>query len=121
MLISPLTMAIAAACIAGIWMVVNRVGRERIGLTAAMIWLAIWLMIGLGTVFPVILDTLLPLVQLKERVIFALVIALMALFALAFGLTTRLERLRRDQSRLVRELAITNYRLTQMGGRRSPQ
>ncbi len=117
MLISPLSLAIFAAALAGIWIVARQVGQDRIGLMAALIWLLLWLAIGVGTVCPVFLDMLLPLVELKERVFFGFIIALVALFALTFGLTTQLERVRRNQARIVRELALTNFRLVQMAAR----
>lgn len=111
MLITPLSLVIAAIALFGLYFVANRIRKDRLGIGSALIWLALWASMALFTLFPALLDMVLPITHLNNRVFLGIFGALVLLFAVQFGQTTRMDALVRDQARLVRELALVNYRL----------
>ncbi|MBI3447145.1 MAG: DUF2304 domain-containing protein [Magnetospirillum sp.] len=110
MLITPLSLVIAAIALAGLYFVTNRIKKDRLGIGSAMIWLALWASMAIFTLFPALLDMVLPITHLNNRVFLGIFGALVLLFAVQFGQTTRMDALLRDQARLVREMALVNYR-----------
>lgn len=111
MLFTPLSLAIAAVALAGLYFTLNRIQKDRLGIRSALVWLMLWAGMAVFTLFPALMDAILPITHLNNRVFLGIFAALVLLFAVQFGQTTRMDAMARDQARLVRELAILNYRL----------
>ncbi|MFP4041083.1 MAG: DUF2304 domain-containing protein, partial [Desulfosudaceae bacterium] len=76
-----------------------------------MIWIAIWGSICVFGIFPDVLNVAMGLVQMQNRMFFILIIAVFILFALVFNQATQLDNMDRNIRRLVREVALLNYKL----------
>ena len=86
-----------------------KVRRETIGLRSAIIWMLIWIGIGVCSLFPVIIDYFVRLVQMESRILFVLLLAELIIFALIFNLASRLDKVQKNISLVVQELGILRY------------
>ena len=98
------------ACFA-IYRTVIQIKKEDIGLRSGMIWIAIWGSICVLGIFPDVLNVAMGMVQMRNRMFFILIIAVFILFALVFNQATQLDKMDRNIRRLVREVALLNYKL----------
>ena len=118
MKISTITILIALASAFAIWRTLRQLGRDNVSIRFALIWCAMWLAIGVGSLFPVLVDHLARLAMMKNYLFFTSFIAIFILFALVFELSSRLERTQRNLARIVQELAIMKYQVEDNGPRR---
>ena len=114
-----MTLAILAVALFEIFRTIRRLQRDRMGIRSAVIWLSMWTGIGLFSLFPDLLNTVMRLGQMENRIDFLVLVAVVVLFTLVYGLTARIEQLQRDVSRAMQELALTNYRYKQLKGAES--
>ena len=121
MKISTITIFIALCSAFAIWRTLRQLGRENVSLRFALIWCAMWLAIGVGILFPVVVNYLARLAMMKNYLFFTWIIAIFILFALVFELSSRLERTQRNLARVVQELAIVKYQVGDNGPSREPQ
>jgi hypothetical protein len=88
-----------------------RVKRETIGIRSATVWLIMWGGIGFFSLFPGLLNAAMRVAQMENRMFFILILSIFILFALSFGLSSRLEKMQRDLAKVIQELAMLNYKL----------
>ena len=115
MKITLVTVTIAVLAVIEVARTLLRLKRDRMGIRSGLIWLVMWSSIGFFSIFPEPLDTVMAIGQMQNRLSFVLLVAVVILFTLVFGLTTRLERLQREVARVVQELALSNYRNREFG------
>ncbi|MFC1812825.1 DUF2304 family protein [Thermodesulfobacteriota bacterium] len=84
---------------------------EKMGFRSGIIWVLMWAGIGFFSIFPEFLDKTMLLVQMKNRMLFILIIAVCVLFTIIFNLASRMDNIQRDLTKLAREIAIVNYKL----------
>jgi hypothetical protein len=84
------------SCLA-IWRIALNLKRESIGIRSALIWIALWLSIGVFAIFPNLLNTAMRLAQMESRIFFILVLAVFILFALVFNLVSRMDTMQRNR------------------------
>jgi hypothetical protein len=114
MKITPLTIIICIFASVGLVRLLQRVARDGIALRSASIWIITWTSLALFSIFPDLLNELVAAAGMENRLFFVLIIAVMALTAIVFNLTSRMDRLNRDIGLVIRELAIANYRVDKM-------
>jgi hypothetical protein len=87
------------------------VKKETIGIRSAAIWLIMWASIGFFSLFPGLLNAAMRAAQMESRMFFITIISIFVLFALNFGLSSRLEKLQRDIAKAMQEIAMLNYKI----------
>jgi hypothetical protein len=101
------------SCLA-IWKIALNLKRESIGIRSALIWIVLWLSIGVFAIFPDLLNSAMRLAQMESRIFFVLVLAVFILFALVFNLVSRMDTMQRDMSKLVQEIALINSKIEEI-------
>ena len=114
MIVTPLTVIILLLSMFEIGRGFHRIMQERIGIRSGLIWALAWAVVGVVAVYPDLLNGLLELAQMENRLAFAILLSVLFLLALVFSLTSRLEHAERAVLRAHQELAITNARLDQL-------
>ncbi|MDY6954526.1 MAG: DUF2304 domain-containing protein [Thermodesulfobacteriota bacterium] len=110
MKISTFSILIASLSMVAIWIVLSRLKKDHVGIRSAAIWILLWFGIGFFCLFPGLLDAAMRFAQMQNRMFFILVSAVFVLFALVFNLASRMDRMQRDISRLIQEIALLNYK-----------
>jgi hypothetical protein len=98
------------SCLA-LWRTVVNLKRDAIGIRSALIWIGLWLSIGIFSIFPNLLNSLMRMAQMETRIIFILVIAVFILLALIFNLVSRMDTMQRNISKLVQEIGLINSKI----------
>ena len=111
MKITAFTVIICVFASIGLVRVLQRVARDGIALRSALVWIITWLCLAVFSIFPDLLNEIVAAAGMENRLFFVLIIAVMALAALVFNLTSRIDRMHRDIGLAIRELAIANYRI----------
>lgn len=101
------------SCLA-IWKIALNLKRESIGIRSALIWIVLWLSIGVFAIFPDLLNSAMRLAQMESRIFFVLVLAAFILFALVFNLVSRMDTMQRNMSKLVQEIALINSKIEEI-------
>ena len=107
--ITSITILFAAVSTISVWYTILRIRRDTIGIRSALIWISMWLGIGFFSMFPHLLNPLMRLTQMQNRMFFILIAAVFMLFALVFNLSSKLEKMQRTSSRLIQEMALLRY------------
>ncbi|MBT4482101.1 MAG: DUF2304 domain-containing protein [Candidatus Latescibacteria bacterium] len=84
--------------------------RERSSIRSTVMWVFIWILIGLFGMFPDLLEPLRVGAMMQNRMYFLFIVAILTLYAMFFRQSTQNTLLQRQVSRLAQELAIVNYR-----------
>ncbi|MDY6986978.1 MAG: DUF2304 domain-containing protein [Thermodesulfobacteriota bacterium] len=121
MKISTFSILIASLSMMAIWIVLTRLKKDRVGIRSAATWTVLWFGIGFFCLFPGLLDAAMRFAQMKNRMFFILVSAVFVLFALVFNLASRMDRMQRDISRLIQEIALLNYKVDSSTPTESPR
>ncbi len=121
MKITTITIIFALVAVAEIVRTVIRVKREAIGIRSALVWLLMWAGIGFFSLFPGLLNAAMHLAQMENRMFFIMVVSLFILFAIIFNLNSRLDKIQRNVSKLVQEIAILNYKVEDLSGKGNPE
>lgn len=88
-----------------------QVRQDRLGIRSGLIWVLMWGGVGIGSLFPSIMDLLMRFAMMENRMFFILIIAVFVLFALVFDLVSRIEKSERNIAKLVQEIALLRFRL----------
>jgi hypothetical protein len=118
MKITAFTVIICVFASIGLFRVLQRVARDGMALRSALVWIVTWLCLAVFSIFPDLLNEMVAAAGMENRLFFVLIIAVMALGALVFNLTSRIDRMHRDVGLVLRELAIANYRIDTLKGER---
>ena len=92
-----------------IWWIVRKFKKERVSIRYTILWIAIWAIIGIASIFPSGIDYFMKLAQMENRMFFILVIAAFILFDLVFVLNSKIEKMQRDNIKTLQEMAILKY------------
>ena len=111
--ITSITILFAVVSTVSVWYTILRIRRDTIGIRSALIWILMWLGIGFFSMFPHLLNPLMRLTQMQNRMFFILIAAVFMLFALVFNLSSKLEKMQRTSSRLIQEMALLRYTIDQ--------
>lgn len=96
------------ACMA-ITYIVRSIKKENMGIRSALIWIILWAGIGFFSLFPTLLNHIMVLAQMQNRMFFIVIMAILILFGLVFNLSSRLEKMQRTLARIVQETSINTY------------
>ena len=111
MLVTPLTITIDLIAIACLVIVLRRWSAGRMQWQTTLLWAGLWMAIAIFALFAGLIDALLPLAHMQERLFFALVGGVVLLFILMFSVFGRLDRLQQAQSHMISQIAIREYRM----------
>ena len=113
MKLTVMTIIIAALSCLQIIRIISKTRRDAIGIRPALIWILMWIAIGLGSLFPSAVDYFMQAAQMRDRMFFILLLSVLILFALVFNLASGHEKLQRDVSKLIQEVAILRYNMSE--------
>ena len=85
--------------------------KENIGYRSGLIWMTIWGGVCVVGIFPDFLNYAMEITQLHHRTFFAIILAVFVLYALIFNQAFKMDSMSRDIRKLVREIALLNYKL----------
>ena len=91
------------------------------GIRSAIVWLLMWFGIGFFSLFPSLLNSIMRLAQMENRMFFILVLAVFLLFALVFNLSSRIDKMQTTLAKLIQEMAIMNYRMDGFNEKKSEE
>ncbi len=121
MKITPVTLIFVFCSLIAIYYTIGRLKKDTIGIRSAVIWFLLWLFIGFFSLFPNLLNAVMRIAQMENRMFFILITAVFILFALAFNLSSRIDHLQRNISRLIQEIAILNQKNDEIQEHRNPR
>jgi len=87
---------------------VRRILFQGFSVRSGLLWVGLWLALGTFAVFPDLLNVLVNLSMMQNRLFFGLVVAVIVLFTLVMAQSTRIERLEHKVIRAHQEIAIMN-------------
>lgn len=106
MKITPLTIFLAFFSAGAATYLVLRLRQAAIGYRTALIWIFLWLSIGIFSIFPDLLDLIIGYLQMDERINFVLLSAVFVLLLFVFDLNMRLYQMQHNWQKVVREKAV---------------
>ena len=115
MKITSFTLLLLTISILFIAYTIYRLRADKIGILSAIIWVILWLGIGFFGLFPNLLDPLMQLAQMKNRMFFILLVAVMVLFMLIFNLSSKMDRMQRTSAKLIQELSLLKNHIEKKG------
>jgi len=92
-----------------IWRSILKLKHKSFGIGSAILWISVWALIGIGSIFPELISYLMTFTDAKFRVVFVLLIGVVILYGIVFSLTIRLEKTQRDTRRLIQEISLIKY------------
>ena len=111
MKITSITLLIAFFSLAAIVYTLNNIKKDIMGIRSAAIWLLLWAAIGFFSLNPSLLNSIMKLAQMEDRMFFILIAAVFILFALLFNLSSRIDKMQRTSARLIQEIAILRHQV----------
>ncbi len=87
--------------------------RDRSSIRVTVLWLAIWLLIGVFGLFPQLIDQLLVLAMMGKRKSFFFLVSILILYALGFHQSVQGDQLRLDLKRMAQEISVLRHQLEQ--------
>ena len=102
---------IAISALLAIFLTIRIFRKNRLSTRFFLIWLFIWFSIGFFALFPSVLDKLMKLANMGNRLFFLTSGAILILYIMIFYLTSTLSRMNRKISRLTIEIALINFNL----------
>jgi len=105
------TLIFAVLAMFFIWHTINNLKHDRIGIRSGIVWIIMWFGIGFFGLFPELLDKVMMLAQMENRMFFILIIAVFILFTVVFNLTSRMDKMERNIARVIQEIAVTNHKI----------
>lgn len=94
--------------------IIHRLKRDEIGIRSALFWFILWFSIAFFSLFPDMLNTFMAFAQMQNRMFFITLFSLFCLFALVFNLYSTIDRIKRDISRIIQEIAIINHNIAEL-------
>lgn len=101
------------ACIF-IWRILSGIKKDTVGIRSAITWIIIWFGIGFFSIFPEILELVMKIAQMKNRILFILLFGVFVLFAFIFHIDSRLDKIRQEIAKLTRASAILDFEVQEM-------
>ena len=83
--------------------------RNRSSIRSTVLWTLIWIAIAVLGLFPVLIDMFMVGIQMRNRMFFLFIVAILILFAMLFQQSTRVEDLKRQISRVAQEIALLRF------------
>ena len=109
-MLTTITILFVAIAVFELCRTLYRLKKDSIGIRSALVWTIMWLAILVFSIFPSLLDNLMYVAQMQNRIFFLLIVAVFILYAIVFNLSTRLDEMRRDLSKTVQRLGLLDYK-----------
>ena len=101
-----------------VMLTIRQYQRHKLSTRIFLMWLGIWLGIGIFALFPSLLDQIVFFLNMTIRLNFFLILGIFALFMIVFYLSSNITSLSRRVSKLVQENAILEYKLKKLERRK---
>lgn len=88
--------------------------RNHLSTRIFLMWSFIWIIIGIGSLFPSLADKLMTFVNMGIRMNFILLSAILFLFIMMFYMSSNIINSSRKIIKLIQQLSILNYRLEKL-------
>ncbi len=87
--------------------------KEKTTIKNAIFWTVLWIIIGIGILVPKSLDLAMKIVMMENRLFFISVMGIFVLLIIVNNLSISQKKTERTVTKLVQEIAILNYKLSQ--------
>lgn len=109
--IRPVTVILAVFSVVAIFFSFKLFRKNKLGYQSFLLWLLVWLLMGIFSLFPKPLDLLTGFLSMGERLVFLFVFSIVILFVFVLYLFVRVTEVTRKVTRLVQEIGILRYKL----------
>lgn len=96
-----------ASCLS-IWFTLRKYKENALGFRSTLVWVILFFAIALSSIFPEVPDSVSPVLGMKNRMFFVLLVGILVLYALLFNVTSRLDKIERNIRKLVQDRALDN-------------
>lgn len=100
---------IVGASVYGITKTINSYRKDDISTRILFLWVFLWSGIGAFALFPSMLDAIMKLVNMGDRLFFLTTWAILILFVIVFYVTSNISKSNRKISKLTQEIALLKY------------
>lgn len=94
-----------ASCLS-IWFTLRKYRENALGFRSTLVWVILFFAIAVSSIFPEVPDSVSPVVGMKNRMFFVLLVGILVLYALLFNVTSRLDKIERSMRKLVQDRAL---------------
>lgn len=85
--------------------------KDKLTTRLLLVWVILWSSIGFFALFPILLDQLMRLVNMGDRLFFLTTTSILILYILIFHITASLSQTNRKITKLAQEITIINHKL----------
>jgi len=85
--------------------------KDKLTIRVFLMWMGLWFAMGFFALFPAVLDYLMRLVAMGDRLVFLFVASIIIVYIVVFYISSRISETDRKVSKLVQEIAILNYKM----------
>jgi hypothetical protein len=114
MKITSITLIFLILSFAAISHTIYRLKNDRVGIRSAIVWLLLWSSIGFFGLFPNLLDPLMQLAMMKNRMFFIMVVAIVIVYTVIFNLSSQMDKVQRTSARLIQEVSLLRHQLEKL-------
>lgn len=100
---------IVGASVYGITKIISSYRKDDISTRILFLWVFLWSGIGVFALFPSMLDAIMKLVNMGDRLFFLTTWAILILFVIVFYVTSNISKSNRKISKLTQEIALLKY------------
>ncbi len=100
---------IVGASVYGITKIISSYRKDDISTRIMFLWILLWSGIGVFALFPSMLDSIMKLVNMGDRLFFLTTWAILILFVIVFYITSNISKSNRKISKLTQEIALLKY------------
>ncbi len=100
---------IVGASVYGITKIISSYRKDDISTRIMFLWILLWSGIGVFALFPSMLDAIMKLVNMGDRLFFLTTWAILILFVIVFYVTSNISKSNRKISKLTQEIALLKY------------
>ena len=105
---------IAAVALVSIVATVRFVRRGRMQPVISLLWIGVWVSVAVFAIFPQLLDHVMGLLTMGNRMFFVTTSAIVVLLVLVFHLSSRVAHLERRLTRVIQAVALAEFDLREL-------
>jgi len=106
MRITVIRMLVFLASCVSIWFTLRKFKENTLGFRSMLVWVILFFAIAVSSIFPEVPDSVSPIMGMKNRMFFVLLVGMLVLYALLFNVTSRLDKIERNIRKLVQDRAL---------------
>jgi len=121
--VRPIYVLLGAVAILGLVSSVWLFRRNRLSTRVFILWMCLWVLMGIFAPFPALADRLVRLFSMEDRLVFLFMASIVVLLSISFYLSSRVNSLERKLARAIQAMAIMEFELREelTGDRATPE